>query len=104
MKDLWASKRSGRRRTGTRVSELRRLFETGITVRAVEEPLQCCLSSDPAPLVSEKMRQLDFDVVGFKDSEEGPVMGYVNGCDLGEGECREYFRAFLFDSLLIKAV
>jgi hypothetical protein len=46
------------------------------------------------------MRQLDFDVVGFKDSEEGPVIGYVNCCDLREGECREYFQTFDISDLI----
>jgi len=100
MKDLWVSKRTGRRRTGTSVSELRNLFETGITARAIEEPIQCCLSTNPATVVSEKMRQLGFDVVGFKDSEGGPVIGYLNGCDLGEGECREYFQPFHISDLI----
>lgn len=100
MKDLWISKGTGRRRTGTRVSELRKLFEIGITARAVEEPLQCCLSANPAPAVSETMRQLHFDVVGFKDSEGGPVIGYVNGRDLGEGECRKYFQPFPISDLI----
>jgi hypothetical protein len=63
MKDLWVSKRTGRRRTGTRVSELRSLFETGITARAIEEELQSCASSDSAREIAEKMRLLDFDAI-----------------------------------------
>lgn len=100
MKELWISKRTGRRRTGTRVSELRNLFETGITARAIEEPLQCCASNDAAAEIRERMRKLDFDVIGLRDSENGPVLGYINACDLDQGLCREHLQAFSVSDLI----
>jgi hypothetical protein len=39
---LWTSPVTGYRRAGTRLRELRHLFEDGITARAILEPLQCC--------------------------------------------------------------
>ena len=100
MKDLWVSKRTGRRRTGTRVSELRNLFETGITARAIEEPLQCCAGSDSAPEIREKMRELHFDVIGVRNSKDRPVLGYVNACDLDQGPCCEHLQAFSVSDLI----
>jgi predicted transcriptional regulator len=100
MRTLWISKRTGRLRTGTRISELRKLFETGITVRAIEEPIQCCAISDPAPEIAQKMHQLDFDVIGVKDSQDGHVIGYINACELVQGRCREYLQAFRVSDLV----
>jgi hypothetical protein len=100
LRELWISKRTGRRRTGTRVSELRRIFETGITAQAIYEPLQCCASYDLAAEIAEKMRQLDFDVLGVKDSEGEPVIGYVNVCDMNPGQCRESLHIFGISDLI----
>jgi len=97
---LWISRKSGRRYAGTKVSELRRLFEIGITAQAIEEPLQCCESSDLACEIAERMRQLDFDTLAVKHSKEGPVIGYINACDLGQGHCQEYIRTFELSNLI----
>jgi len=94
MRTLWISERTGRRRTGTRVSELRRLFEIGITARVIQEPLQCCASYELGSEITEKMVQLDFDVLGVKHSENEPAIGYVNRCDLKPSRCRDSLHAF----------
>jgi len=100
LRELWISRRSGRRRTGTRVSELRRLFEIGITAQAIEEPLQCCASNDPACEVAGSIRQLDFDVFGVKNLKDGPIIGFICGSDLNQGQCREYVRFFDLSNLI----
>ncbi|OGP90367.1 MAG: hypothetical protein A2156_00060 [Deltaproteobacteria bacterium RBG_16_48_10] len=94
------SRRPGRRHVGTRVSELRRLFEIGITAQAIEEPLQCCDSNDLACETAEKMLKLHFDVIGVKDSKDGPVLGYIRDCDLDHGRCREHIRMFDLSNLI----
>jgi len=100
LRELWISRKSGRRRTGTRVSELRRLFEIGITAQAIEEPLQCCPSSDPACEVAETMHQLDFDVFGVKNLKDGPIIGFICARDLNQGQCQEYIHPFDLSNLI----
>lgn len=100
MRDLWISRRSGHHRKGTSVSELRELFETGITAQAIEEPLQCCAGNDPACEIAERMHELGFDFIGIKTLAEGDVIGYINACDLNQGLCQEYAQKFDLPDLI----
>lgn len=99
MQDLWISK-SGLRRKGTSVLELRKLFEDGITVLSIYEPIQACSIGDHANDIKEKMRQLDFDVIGIKSTEDGPVEGYIRASDLQEGLCGDFKLDFLVADLI----
>jgi hypothetical protein len=103
MRDLWLSKRTGRKRTGTRVGELRKLFEDGITVQSIFEPIQACLAEEPACDIRVKMEQLDFDVIGIKESGDAPVEGYVMAVELNHEKCREAKRDFHVSDLISDA-
>lgn len=100
MKDLWRSHATGRIRRGTRVAELRRLFDERVTVSAICEPLDCCLADDPANEIAERMRELKFDEIGLKPDENAAVTGYVRMVDLCTGPCAAYRRDFLQTDLI----
>jgi CBS domain len=88
--ELWTSRIAGYRRKGTRASDLRKLFDDGITARAIQEPLRACLYSDDALLVGEELRRLDFDIAGIKRDEDSRVEGFVRRADLVTGLCTQY--------------
>lgn len=72
--------------------DLRILFEDGITVKYVAEPLKAVLAEEDAVVVRQWMESLNFDVVGVES--EGVVCGYVERSSLGEGKCGDYQRIF----------
>jgi hypothetical protein len=82
------------------VSELRTLFEDAITVESIFEDIQACLACDPAPSIQDTMHQRDFDVIGIKDSKDGPVDGYVKAEALGSGKCGDYKQEFHISDLI----
>jgi AraC-like DNA-binding protein len=100
LRDLWISKITGRHRTGTRVSELRKLFGDGITAQSICEPIQACFINDPVSEIKEKMEQLDFDVIGIKSSEDSPIEGYIFAADLTEGKCGDFKKEFQISDLI----
>lgn len=81
---LWTSSATGYRRRGTRAAELRSLFERGVTVASILEPLRCCHVGDPASGVSEELARLDFDVVGVREPDSGRAIGWLHREDVGE--------------------
>ena len=89
---LWTSPITGYRRTGTRLSDVRTLFEAGITTRAIFEPLKSCRANDDVIPVIEIMRQRDFDVLGVLESKNTPIKGYVLRSDLTTGKVRDYIK------------
>lgn len=91
---LWTSPQTGYRRQGTRFSEVRSLFEDGITARAVLEPLQSCMLDAPARDVAQELKDRDFDVAGAQADEQGPVTGYVVCKELEEGSVRDHVHPF----------
>ena len=88
--ELWTSRITGYGRTGTRVSELRGLFEVAITARIIQEPLKACFYNDEALIVGEELRRLGFDITGIKRDENSKIEGYVKGADLTTGRCSQY--------------
>jgi hypothetical protein len=74
---LWTSPVTGYRRTGTRLRELRHLFENGITAQAILEPLQSCPPDANAIEIAQLLHARDFDVVGVKEESGGEVFGFV---------------------------
>lgn len=100
MRELWLSKKTGRKRTGTRVSELRKLFEDDITVRSIYEPIQACFAADAAIDIRRKMAELDFDVLGIKEDEAAPVSGYVVATELDGGTCGDARHDFHVSDLI----
>src|SRR6266404_1948569 len=97
---LWVSPSTGYRRRGTRVAELRRLFEQGLTTTVLYEPLRCCHLDDPQDGVSEEMKRLGFDVVGVIEAKGKSPVGYVAGVDLERKTCREALRPFAQSDLV----
>lgn len=81
-------------RKGIKVSELRKLFEEGITVRSIFEPLRACSANESAAEIKRKMLALDFDVFGLNSLESGPVEGYIQLSDLKNGTCGQYKKDF----------
>src|SRR6476469_3993189 len=70
---LWTSPVTGYRRTGTRVREIRAMFETGITVRSIYEPLKACFANADARETAQLLDPRGFDGVGVKDTEKGAI-------------------------------
>lgn len=85
--ELWISPQTGYRRRGTSVSELRALFERGVTARVIAEPLRCCRTTDSAEEVRAELARLDFDVAGVLEPESTRVIGWVARESLQEGTC-----------------
>ena len=92
--ELWTSPTTGYRRLGTKLSEVRALFESGITVRAILEPLKCCPIFAAAPEMRNLLKKRDFDVAGVKENENEPVTGYVERSSLEYGEVRDHLLTF----------
>jgi predicted transcriptional regulator len=86
---LWISP-TGYRRTGTRLKELRNLFEIGITARAILEPLLSCDSEANAIEVAKILLDKDFDVAGVQESPDGHVIGFVFRDSLKDGIVRNH--------------
>jgi len=103
MKDMWISKKTGIRRRGTSVSELISLFESGITVEAICEPLYIVAKNSEAIYIANQLSEKDFDVAGLAESEDKPVNGYVRRSDLKKGICRDYLINFSVTDLISEA-
>ena len=97
---LWTSPITGYRRKGTRLSELRALFASGITFHAILEPLQSCPASAPAAEVKRILQDKGFDVAGVRNDEDGPVVGYVEREALADGIVRDHIRPITAEHLL----
>ncbi|MBI4524720.1 MAG: hypothetical protein HY695_13025 [Deltaproteobacteria bacterium] len=65
------------------VEDLRDLFETGISVRHIAEPLVSFDSDQPAPAIKQFLTEKDFDVVGVR--KDGAVVGYAKIDELADG-------------------
>jgi hypothetical protein len=101
--ELWTSPIYGYRRKGTRLADLRRVIEDGITARAILEPLQSCRAQSSAQEAKETLKRRDFDVAGVKESENGPVIGWVSQEVLDGGLVMDRARPILVDNLLSDA-
>lgn len=98
--ELWTSPITGYRRIGTKLSEVRSLFENRITVRAILEPLKCCPASAASSEMKDLLDRRDFDIAGVKETENGPVMGYVECSSLKSGEVRDHLLTFEHGTLI----
>jgi hypothetical protein len=99
---LWVS-RDGYRRKGTRASELRKLFDDGITADSIQEPLRACCYNDDAAKVAEELRRLDFDVAGAKKTEDCKIDGFVLRQDLGTSLCSSYVKPIALMDLIAES-
>jgi len=100
---LWTSPITGYRRKGTRLSELRSLIESGITARAILEPLQSCPVNAPASEVALLLRERDFDLAGVQLEESGPVIGFVTAQSLTGGLVRDHVTPLTVEHLISDA-
>jgi hypothetical protein len=88
--ELWTSPITGYRRRGARLAELRALLATGITARAIFEPLWSCPADAPSVEMQRALRSRGFDVAGVQQEPGGPVIGYVTADSLTEGAVRDH--------------
>lgn len=101
--ELWTSPVTGYRRTGTRLRELRHLFEDGITAQAILEPLQSCPSTANAIEIAQLLRHRDFDVVGVQEESGGEVIGFVFRDSLKTGTVRSHLQKMTSEHLISDA-
>jgi hypothetical protein len=101
--ELWTSPVTGYRRTGTRLRELRRLFEDGITALAILEPLQSCSSDANATDIAEHLHARDFDVAGVKENPAGEEIGFVFRDSLKTGIVRSHLQTMTSQHLISDA-
>lgn len=100
---LWTSPITGYRRRGTRLAEMRKLFEGGITARAVLEPLKSCPAEADAVEMAQILRARDFDVAGVQAHREGPVIGFVATESLQRGLVRDHVQQMTAEHLISDA-
>lgn len=99
MSGLTESLRTSSRKRGTRLRELRDLYESGISARAVYEPLECRRPEDPAGQVAAYMEKNSYDVIGVRP-EDRPPIGFVTCESLNSGPCRDYLERFASEYLI----
>jgi hypothetical protein len=71
------------------MSDLRKLFETGITANSIQEPLKYCFYGESALEVQAELKRLHFDVAGIRTSKEQPILEFVRTASLQNGNCEE---------------
>ena len=98
--ELWTSPVTGYRRKGTRLAELRSLIDSGITVRAILEPLQSCRADAPAAEAAQVLRRRDYDVAGVKRQPAEPVIGWVAAESLTRGRVEDHVKPITMDTLI----
>lgn len=89
---LWTSPVTGHRRIGTRLSDVRVLFDKGITVSAIFEPIKSCPANGTAQEFKRLLKDRKFDVAGVMESEDGEVIGFVKSSDLIKGIVRNHLK------------
>jgi len=100
---LWASPITGYRRNGTRLAELRSLLGSGITARAILEPLQSCPAAAAADEMADILQRRSFDVAGVQSQRDGPVIGFVERETLKGGVVRHHIKPLTADQLISDA-
>jgi hypothetical protein len=80
--------------------ELRNLFESGITARAIFEQLQSCVSDADAIEVAKILRDRDFDVAGVQQYPKGPVIGFVSRESLRNGMVKNHLEQMTAEHLI----
>ncbi|MGH8095536.1 MAG: hypothetical protein ACREIF_19060 [Chthoniobacterales bacterium] len=83
--ELWTSPLTGYRRVGTRVREIRDMFEGSITVRSIYEPLKACRAGDSAEEIHRLLVQRGFDVAGVKDDGTDAIRLFIAAESLRAG-------------------
>lgn len=89
---LWTSPITGHRRIGTRLYDVNMLFDKGITVSAIFEPLESCPANANAQEIKKILKKRDFNVAGVMESEDSDIVGYVLRSDLESGIVGDHLR------------
>ncbi len=82
------------------MSDLRNLFETGITANSIQEPLKYCLYTDSVIKVQAELKRLDFDIAGIKSSEDQPIREFIRTKSLKNGNCGEAAECIRVDDVI----
>ena len=98
--ELWTSPKTGYRRKGTRLSELRSVLGARIEVRAILEPIQCCSAGAPATEMREILERRGFDVAGVMNDPAGSVIGFVVAKELSEGTANNHKKPLSAEHLI----
>jgi predicted nucleotidyltransferase len=98
--ELWTSTLTGHRRRGTRLAEIRALFEDGISAGAILELLKSCPADAPAEEMSRLLASHEFDAAGVKESPNTPLAQFVRREDLEHGLVRDHSRPLTTDWLI----
>lgn len=89
---LWTSPLTGYRRKGTRFRSIKNLFIDNVTAKCIYEPLLSCHANSASGEVKNALQIRDFDVAGVKETEDGPVIGYVRNDEIGDRELKDCIR------------
>ena len=101
---LWTSAVTGYRRMGTRVKEIRTLFDKDVTVRSIYEPLKACLADADALEMAALLEGRGFDVAGVKEPDIDSIIRFVTAVSLkGGGNVRDHAMDIAIDNLIADA-
>jgi hypothetical protein len=82
----------------TSLQEMREIFDRGITIRDIAEPLASFDSIQPSRTIREYLEQRDFDVVGVR--EDGVIKGFAKKADLTSGLIADHVVEFCEKNIL----
>jgi len=88
---------------GTRVKEVRTLFDKDVTVRCIYEPLKACLADADALEMATSLEERGFDVAGVKEPDNDSITRFVTAASLKNGgEVRDHAVNIAINSLIAK--
>jgi hypothetical protein len=94
---LWISTVTGYRRRGTRLAEMRAVVGGSITASTIYEPLESSRADANAVEIAAALERREFDVVGVRDTREGPLLGLVHRTSLVSGVVRDHLEVIRDD-------
>ena len=97
--ELWTSPITGYRRRGTRLAELRALLTSGITARAIIEPLLSCPADAPSAEMRAALDDKGFDIAGVQQRRNGPVIGYIATESLTDGHVKDHMNSVSLEQI-----
>jgi hypothetical protein len=100
---LWTSPKTGYRRRGTRLIDLRYAVGAGIITRTILEPLQCCQSDAPAVEMNRILEGRGFDTAGVQALKGGPVLGFVLTSELRDGLVKNHLKPLMSNHVISEA-
>jgi hypothetical protein len=89
---LWSSPITGYRRKGTRFQSIKQLFIENVTAQCIYEPLLSCPANSDSDHAKKALQLRDFDVAGVKETDDGPIIGYVEAKDIGGESFDQYIK------------